>query len=70
VHGKVLAILYLGSEVRYFLEVPGSPVGRQFQVDADRRIAGVKVGDVVSLSFAWDSARLFPVGQLDQLATV
>ena len=70
VRGTVLAILYLGSEVRYFLEVPGSPVGRQFQVDADRRIAGVKAGDSVSLSFAWDSARLFPVDQLDQLATV
>jgi iron(III) transport system ATP-binding protein len=70
VRGRVLVILYLGSEVRYFLEVPGSPAGRQFQVDADRRIAGVKEGDAVSLSFEWDGARLFPADQLDQLATV
>jgi ABC-type Fe3+/spermidine/putrescine transport system ATPase subunit len=70
VRGRIQAILYLGSEVRYFLEVPGSPAGRQFQVDADRRIAGVKEGDPVSVSFAWDGARLFPADQLDQLATV
>jgi iron(III) transport system ATP-binding protein len=70
VRGRVLAILYLGSEVRYFLEVPGSPAGRQFQVDADRRITGVKEGDAVAVSFAWDGSRLFPAGQLDQLATV
>jgi iron(III) transport system ATP-binding protein len=70
VRGRVLVVLYLGSEVRYFLEVPGSPAGRQFQVDADRRITGVKEGDAVSLSFEWDGARLFPADQLDQLATV
>jgi ABC-type Fe3+/spermidine/putrescine transport system ATPase subunit len=70
VHGRVLAVLYLGSEVRYFLEVPGSPAGRQFQVDANRRIPGVKEGDAVSLSFEWDGARLFPADQLDQLAAV
>jgi len=70
VRGRVLAVLYLGSEVRYFLEVPGSPAGRQFQVDADRRIAGVREGDAVSVSIAWDGARLFPADQLDQFATV
>ena len=70
VRGKVLAILYLGSEVRYFLEVPGSPAGRQFQVNADRRMAGVKEGDAVSVSFEWDGARLFPPDQLGQLAAV
>ena len=70
VRATVLAILYLGSEVRYFLEVPGSPAGRQFQVDSDRRIAGVKEGDAVAVAFAWDGARLFPAGQIDQLATV
>ena len=70
VRATVLAILYLGSEVRYFLEVPGSPAGRQFQVDADRRIPGVKEGDAVAVAFAWDGARLFPAGQIDQLATV
>jgi ABC-type Fe3+/spermidine/putrescine transport system ATPase subunit len=70
VRGRVLAILYLGSEVRYFLEVPGSPAGRQFQLDADRRMPGVKEGDAVSVGFAWDSARLFPADQIDQLATV
>jgi iron(III) transport system ATP-binding protein len=70
VRGTVLAILYLGSEVRYFLEVPGSPAGRQFQIDADRRMPGVKGGDPVSVSFRWDSVRLFPTEQLDQLATV
>jgi len=70
VRGKVVAILYLGSEVRYFLEVPGSPAGRQFQVDADRRIAGVREGDPGSGSFDWTGARLVPGEQLDQLATV
>jgi len=70
VRGKVVAILYLGSEVRYFLAVPGSPAGRQFQVDAGRRIAGVREGDSVSVSFDWTGVRLFPGDQLDQLATV
>ncbi|MCX7030560.1 MAG: TOBE domain-containing protein, partial [Spirochaetes bacterium] len=70
VRGRVLVILYLGAQVRYFVEVPGSPAGRQFQVDADRRIPGVKEGDPVSLTFEWDGARLFPADQLDQLATV
>jgi ABC-type Fe3+/spermidine/putrescine transport system ATPase subunit len=70
VRGTVLAILYLGSQVRYFVDVAGSPGGRQFQVDADRRMPGVKQGDPVAVSFEWDSARLFPSSQLDQLATV
>jgi iron(III) transport system ATP-binding protein len=70
IRGRVAAILYLGSEVRYFVDVPGSPSGRQFQVVTDRRVAGIREGDAASLTFAWEAARLFPADQIDQLATV
>jgi len=64
---RVRTILYLGSQVRYFLELFPRTAPRQVLVDEERRIPGVREGDEVAVSFRWEGARLFPPEQKDQL---
>jgi ABC-type Fe3+/spermidine/putrescine transport system ATPase subunit len=65
--GKVKSILYLGSLVRYFIEVFGHTIPREVLVDEDRRIKGVREGDEVGVVLDEDDVRLFPPDQKDQL---
>jgi len=65
--GKVKSILYLGSVVRYFIEVFGHTIPREVLVDEDRRIKGVREGDEVGVVLDEDDVRLFPPDQKDQL---
>jgi ABC-type Fe3+/spermidine/putrescine transport system ATPase subunit len=65
--GKVKSILYLGSVVRYFIEVFQHTTAQEVLVDEDRRIKGVREGDEVGVVFRGDDVRLFPPDQKDQL---
>jgi ABC-type Fe3+/spermidine/putrescine transport system ATPase subunit len=65
--GKVKSILYLGSVVRYFIEVFGQTIPQEVLVDEDRRIKGVREGDEVGVVLHGDDVRLFPPDQKDQL---
>jgi ABC-type Fe3+/spermidine/putrescine transport system ATPase subunit len=65
--GKVKSILYLGSVVRYFIEVFGLTIPQEVLVDEDRRIKGVREGDEVDLVLPADDVKLFPLDQKDQL---
>ncbi len=66
--GRVRTILYLGTQVRYFVEVFAADSAREVLVDEERRIPGVREGSEVAVGFQWDSVRLFPPEQRDQLA--
>ncbi len=58
--GMVKRILYLGSLVRYFIEVFHHSAPQEVLVDKNRRIKGIQVGDEVALVFNGDDVRLFP----------
>ena len=58
--GKVKRILYLGSQVRYFIQVFQQTMPQEVLVDKNRRISGVKDGDDVALTFHADDIGFFP----------
>jgi len=58
--GKVKRILYLGSQVRYFIQVFQQTMPKEVLVDKNRRIAGVREGDHVALTFHADDIGFFP----------
>jgi len=66
--GRVRTILYLGTQVRYFLELFSESSPKEILVDEKRRIPSVREGSTVTVGFQWDGARLFPMPQRDQLA--
>jgi ABC-type Fe3+/spermidine/putrescine transport system ATPase subunit len=66
--GRVRTVLYLGTQVRYFLEVFSGASPKEILVDEKRRVPGVRDGSAVMVGFRWEGARLFPSEQRDQLA--
>ncbi len=66
--GQVRTILYLGTQVRYFLQIPAQRSRKEVLVDEKRRVPGVQEGSEVAVGFDWESVRLFPPEQRDQLA--
>jgi ABC-type Fe3+/spermidine/putrescine transport system ATPase subunit len=67
VRGRVRTILYMGTQVRYFLEVFSEAFAREILVDERRRLPGVGEGSAVRVGFQWEGTRLFPAEQRDQL---
>ncbi len=67
VKGEVKVILYLGSVVRYFVEIFQKTTPQEILVDQDRRVDGVKVGDPVTVRLQAEGAKLFPSDQKNQL---
>ena len=65
--GEVKVILYLGSVVRYFVEIFAKTNPQEILVDQDRRVGGVRVGDPVAVRFQGEGAKLFPCDQKNQL---
>lgn len=63
----VKVILYLGSVVRYFVEIFQNAVPQEVLVDQERRVAGVGVGDRVAVMLHGQDAKLFPKEQNSQL---
>jgi ABC-type Fe3+/spermidine/putrescine transport system ATPase subunit len=63
----VKVILYLGSVVRYFVEVFRGSASREVIVDQAGRLADIGIGDEVSVAFQEHGIRLFPPDQKDQL---
>jgi len=61
--GMVKRILYLGSVVRYYIEIFKSTVYQEILVDKNRRVEGIREGDEVGLIFHADDVGLFPPGQ-------
>ena len=65
--GEVKVILYLGSVVRYFVEIFLKTTPQEILVDQDRRVGGVRVGDPVAVGLQGEGAKLFPCDQKNQL---
>lgn len=65
--GEVKVILYLGSVVRYFVEIFLKTTPQEILVDQDRRVGGVRVGDPVAVKLQGEGAKLFPCDQKNQL---
>jgi iron(III) transport system ATP-binding protein len=66
--GRIRTILYMGAQVRYSLELfSSSESAVPVMADCPRRLQGASEGDTLSIGFRWDSARLFPAGQKDQM---
>jgi hypothetical protein len=57
--GEVKRILYLGSQIRYFIQIFQQAVPQEVLVDKNRRITGVKEGDDVALIFHEDDIGFF-----------
>jgi len=57
--GTVKHILYLGSLVRYFIEVFEHEVPLEVLVDKNRRIRGIQAGDEIALVFNSNDIKLF-----------
>jgi iron(III) transport system ATP-binding protein len=68
--GEVKVILYLGSVVRYYIEIFQNQEPLEILVDQDRRVQGVGVGDPVSVLIHGQEAKLFPTEQRQQLEKV
>ena len=66
--GQVRTILYLGTQVRYFVQLASQGWAREVLVDERRRVPDVREGSEVTVGFHWDGVRLFPPQQRDQLA--
>ncbi len=66
--GEVKVILYLGSVVRYFIEVFQSVSPQEILVDQERRVKGIGVGDMAAVTLHGDGAKLFPADQKNQLS--
>jgi iron(III) transport system ATP-binding protein len=67
IRGEIKVVLYLGSVVRYFIEIFQDDSPQEILVDEDHRVPGVGVGDAVSVGVSNGGAKLFPKTQLDQL---
>jgi len=65
--GEVKVILYLGSVVRYFVEIFQKTTPQNILIDQDRRVGGVRVGDQVAVRLQIEEAKLFPTDQKKQL---
>jgi ABC-type Fe3+/spermidine/putrescine transport system ATPase subunit len=65
--GEVKVILYLGSVVRYYIEIFQNHDPQEILVDQDRRVQGVGVGDAVAVLAHGQEAKLFPTEQRQQL---
>lgn len=57
--GEVKRILYLGSQVRYFIEIFQQSSPQEVLVDKNRRLKGIKEGDQVAMTFHVDDINLF-----------
>jgi iron(III) transport system ATP-binding protein len=68
--GEVKVILYLGSVVRYYIEIFQNQEPQEILVDQDRRVQGVGVGDPVAVLVLGQEAKLFPTEQRQQLEKV
>jgi ABC-type Fe3+/spermidine/putrescine transport system ATPase subunit len=68
--GEVKVILYLGSVVRYYIEIFQNHEPREILVDQDRRVQGVRVRDPVAVLVHGQEAKLFPIEQRQQLEKV
>ena len=58
--GMVKRVLYLGSQVRYFIDIFHKTSPQEVLVDKNRRLKGVNKGDEVSLTFHEGDIGLFP----------
>jgi iron(III) transport system ATP-binding protein len=67
IKGEVKVILYLGSVVRYYVEIFQNNKPQEILVDQDRRVPGVAVGNPVSVIVHGQEAKLFPTEQKKQL---
>jgi iron(III) transport system ATP-binding protein len=65
--GEVKVILYLGSVVRYYVEIFQNDSPQEVLIDQDRRVPGVGVGDQVAVIIHGQEAKLFPSEQKQQL---
>ncbi len=65
--GEVKVILYLGSLVRYYIEIFQNNHPQEILVDQDRRVRGVGVGAAVAVIIHGQEAKLFPTEQKQQL---
>ena len=65
--GQVKVILYLGSVVRYFVEIFQGSTSQEVIVHQAGRLAEIAIGDEVSVAFHEHGIRLFPPDQKDQL---
>ena len=65
--GEVKVILYLGSVVRYYIEIFQNHEPQEILVDQDRRVQDVVVGDPVAVLVKGQEAKLFPPEQKRQL---
>jgi iron(III) transport system ATP-binding protein len=61
--GEIRVILYLGSVVRYFIEIFQNASPQEIMVDQDRRVAGAGVGDRIAVALHLEDARLFAAEQ-------
>jgi len=61
--GRVQNVLYLGSQVRYYVELFPSSSPREVLVDEERRVGGVEAGGEVTVVPRWEGARLFPIAE-------
>jgi iron(III) transport system ATP-binding protein len=68
--GEVKVILYLGSVVRYYIEIFQNHEPQESLVDQDRRVRGVETGDPVAVLVHGQEAKLFPTEQKRQLEKV
>jgi iron(III) transport system ATP-binding protein len=66
--GRVKVVLYLGSLVRYYVEIFQNNSPQEIMVDQDRRVAGVEVGDPVAVIVHGQAAKIFPGEQNRQSA--
>lgn len=65
--GEVKVVLYLGSLVRYYIEIFQNNDPQEILVDQDRRVRGVGVGAAVAVIIHGQEAKLFPTEQKQQL---
>jgi iron(III) transport system ATP-binding protein len=65
--GEAKVILYLGSVVRYYVEIFQNNKPQEILIDQDRRVPGVAVGNPVSVIVHGQEAKLFPTEQKKQL---
>ncbi len=59
--GQVKRVLYLGSQVRYYIQIFQQSAPQEVLVDKNRRIKDVKEGDEVALIFNEEDTGLFPL---------
>lgn len=57
--GTVKHILYLGSLVRYFIEIFEQEVSQEVLVDQNRRVKGIQVGNKIAIIFEGKDVKIF-----------